>query len=361
MESFYKEILRHEAGFEVYQNRFLFNNYYYPINLAVFESIRTLGFFNPSTYEIGLNKKLIYEAKSSVLKDILRHEVAHLLTHLYYGAGTQDHGAEFQAVCSRFARFGWDNPKVCRASMDLDESNSVASNDLASDEIIEKIKKLLSLATSDNHHEAELATLKANDLLMRHHISKMAFNKDHVAEDETIYVKRILEVPRVSAKYNAIASILRTFMVYPVYTHGKKSVTLEVSGTRENVEIASYITDFLNVEFECLWNDHRKDKDGVIVHKGLAAKNSFFRGIAYGYETKIKNQTKRQSQEIQKALIVAEKQLAEQIQMVYPRLRSSTSYARHNEEAHQLGQQAGKSLSINKGVDMSSKNLAISQ
>ena len=76
-EKFMKEILA-EAGITVRTSRFELNRLLYPINIVVFEG-KEWGHFNAPYLQIALNRKLIYLAKDSVVRDVLKHEIASLL------------------------------------------------------------------------------------------------------------------------------------------------------------------------------------------------------------------------------------------------------------------------------------------
>jgi hypothetical protein len=341
-----KEILR-EIGYEVKTSRFLFKNYFYPLNIVVYEG-EDWGHFNHDFLQIGLNRKLIYLAKDSVVRDVLKHELAHYLTRLHFGTGVQAHGREFYEICDKY-KF----PKhISDATMNLENSNQSKTGDLASERILEKVKKLLTLAQSSNAHEAELATIKANDLLLRHNLEHI-----HSTQDEPIYIDRILTKPKKDAKFIAIYDILRHFIVRPVFHYGRGSCTLEVSGTLTNVKLARYISEFLDRELDHLW----KETKAEFGFTGLRAKNSFFIGVARGFEEKMNKVKHGYSDEDQRSLIVVEKNLTEQIDKIYGRLSSTRSTGSIDGQAQSAGHAKGKNLIINKGVETSSRGLLLTK
>jgi hypothetical protein len=342
-EELLKEILV-TLGFEVRTKRFVFKKYLFPVNVVVFEGGSELAHFNASYYQIALNRKLIYQAKDSVLRDILKHELAHYLTFLEFGS-VQAHGAEFKETCHRY---GFP-AEIALATMNLEQANLSKEGDIDSEKILEKVKKLLQLAQSSNAHEAELATIKANALLLRH-------NLDHVNlknNDEPIYLDRVLLQKRKDAKISAIYDMLKHFIVKPVISFGKNSCCLEVSGPLTNVKLAVYVANFLDQEFEHLW-DKAKTEHGL---QGLRAKNSFFLGIAKGFDEKMKETKSNLSASDQKALMVVEKDLTLRTKMIYRSLSSSRSQNNVDSHAGALGVVSGKNLSIRQGVETSSKNL----
>lgn len=342
-EAFLKEILK-SCGIPVKTSRFLLNGFFYPINLVVFEGSEW-GHFNAPYFQIGLNRKLIYRAKDSVIRDILKHELAHYLTYIHHGE-VQAHGKEFKGICERYG-FPED---IAKATIDLDSANLSKEGDLESEKILEKVKKLLSLAESSNSHEAELATLKANALLLRHNLDYL---KDRV---EPIYMDRLLSRKRKDSKITAIYSILKHFIVKPVISQGKDTCCLEVSGSLTNVKLAGYVASFLDRELEVLWEEARRNH-GLT---GLQAKNSFFLGVAEGFDEKMKMTKASYSQEDSRALTVVEQKLEVDTRIIYRRLGQSKSNQRKDKNASLFGKAKGLKLSIKNAVEGKTKNLLLS-
>lgn len=342
-EEMLKKILT-EIGIKTRRSRFEFNRFLYPIHIVVFEG-NEWGHFNAPYLQIALNKKLIYSAKDSVVRDILKHELAHYLTYIRFGP-TAAHGAEFKAICEEY-NFPAD---VAAATLNLETSNLSKEGDLTSERVLEKVKKLLQLAQSSNSHEAELATVKANQLLLRHNLERV---NDPV---ESIYMDRILEQTRKDAKITAIYDILRHFVVKPVLSFGKNTCSLEVSGTLTNVKLARYVAEFLNRELDRMWEEARVE----FKLQGLRAKNSFFLGVARGFDEKMKKSKTEFTTDEQKALVVVEKKLDEHVRLIYRRLSTTSSGHRQDEAAASVGVQKGHSLTIRQGVEGRAKNLYLS-
>jgi hypothetical protein len=338
-----KKIISEETDLQMRKTRFAFNNYLFPIHIVVFEGESKLGYFDPNTYQIGLNKSIMTQAKDSVLKDIIRHEFAHYVTFIKHG-NVDHHGKEFKEVCEQY---NWDKD-ISHASANIEIQNNKIEGDIKSEKVINKIKNLLKLADSDNQHEAQLATLKANQLLLKHNIESL----DTISE-ETYYVINVLSSKRKNAKMSAIYSILKHFMVKPVLNYTKGAVLLEVAGTRYNIELSEYVAGFLDNELDRLWLLAKKESKLT----GLRAKNSFFYGVAMGYDQKMSEIEKEFSLNDSKSLIVIKDQLEAQTARIYKRLSSSYSNSQKDTGSHELGKAAGKSLSINKGISKKSNKL----
>lgn len=330
------------------RSRILYKNFQFPLSIVVFEDNTRLGYFDYRYYEIGISKRLMYQAFDSVLRNIIRHELAHYIAYLLYGADL-GHGEKFNQLCRDL---NWGE-EVFRAYSNLELENlEVTKVNNANLELMNKIKKLLALASSDNVHESEMATMKANQLLLDYNLKMV--NVEHQNETE-VFVKRVLESSKKNAKHLAIYEILKTFYVSPVFNHGKKNIYLEIVGSLENVEIAEYVANFLDLELDRLWRATQKENSHL---KGIVAKNSFFRGLARGYVEKIEFFNKKTYSNDSKAIIAIKENLNQNLKMVYSRLSSSYSKdLKNNSEAQRQGMSAGKNLSIKAGLKNSSKSI----
>lgn len=348
LEKYFKDILIFETKLHVRKTRFEYQGFLYPIHVVTFESDTKLGFFDPETYQIGINKNLIYETKAKTLKDILRHEIAHYLCFLEYKEDGLNHGENFKKTCEKYGF----NSEVSKASMNPSLEYQKLEGDLEAEKIYQKIKNLLKLASSSNPHEASLATLKANQLLLKYNLS----HADYFEQDSALfYVHRILSQKKKSAKLSAIYDIIKHFMVRPVLRYTKNEVCLEITGTKTNIDLSDYVATFLDREFEVLWKKEQINSPHL---KGLKNKNAFFYGIAKGYDEKMQN-IKHEIGPDTRALVVLEKKLDEKVKLFYRRLASSSSQNINRGEAFNLGNKAGKNLNINKAIHSNSKTLLL--
>jgi len=333
-------LLQAECGIQTLRERFKIGEYSYPLSIVTFEDPKQFGFFSTHLFQIGMNRRLIFEARDQVIDNILKHELAHYLCFIQFGRTVDDHGVEYRDLCRSY---GWGE-EVFSAKMNLElENEKYESSDQV--KVIEKIKKLLQLSKSSNQHESELATSKANQLMLEHNLSHL--DKPTLADEEMVYLKRSLEAPKFNAKLQALANIMDEFYVKAILSRGPDKVYLEIIGERENVEMADYILHFLDSEFERLWVQERIKNPKL---KGLKAKNSYMSGLSKGFLEKIK--LERSKVVTQKELIVLNLKSQEQLRQVYPSLSQVGSQRGHDSLAHSLGHQAGKNISISKGLNL---------
>jgi predicted SprT family Zn-dependent metalloprotease len=332
-------IFQDELNIKLGSKRFLFNGTYFPFHLVVFEHPTALGYFDSRFYQIGLSKALMYDAKEIVLKNILRHEIAHYLTYVRYGEQDSSHSSQFREVCRTYH---W-GAEVYLAKVDLKIANDSIEGDLKHEKVISKVKKLLKLAASENENEAKLATIKANQLLLKHNLEQFEDHKN--SDEEDTYVKRVLFGKRRNAKHGAIYDILTTFFVQPVFNGGNSAFYLEVIGGRASIELADYVAKFLDAHLEFLWKGLQK-MDSTL--KGITAKNSFMRGVSAGYLSKI---THAQNDIItSKDLVLLNNSVQRHVQRVYFRLGTTKTTGMNHAQAASLGISIGKNLSINPGL-----------
>jgi len=335
-----RTILQQEAKVVVRGHRFynFSHTASYPLSIVIYNDRRELGYFDPNLYEIGFHECLMH-VKQTQLQDIIRHELAHYLTYIHYPAASS-HGPEFQALCKRF---GWEqNVSRAKITLQMDEGTKKTQDT----PLLRKIEKLLALTTSHNKHEAEVAMLKAQELLLRHNIDLTKLSTENNLE-EKIVLKRVLQSKKRSPKLNAIARILQTFFVNIIYRAGKDYTYLEISGSQTNVEIAEYVANFLEHELERLWD--LAQEQYPILH-GLVAKNSFFSGVATGYCNKVEALKKDLPKEMSSSLVVVERSLEKMLSLVYPKLSNGKSSQKKCAASSNIGEQMGKSLQINPAI-----------
>jgi hypothetical protein len=332
-------ILNREVGLEVIKDRFIFGGKYHRLSLVLFEHNRMLGFYNPEKCEIGLNKKLMFTSSPLLLNNILRHEIGHMMAHMCHGTDGLGHGQTYRQVC---AMYGWGD-SVTSSTLDLEKEEQEALGRQGSEWVISKVRKLLALSSSKNKHEANLAILKANQILLNHNLKLLG--EAGVGPDNTVYMKRLLTARRNSAKLMTISRILTTFLVSPVFSYGNRRLYLEVTGDRTNIEIAEHVAVFLERRLEELWQEERRNRAGA---GGLVGRNSFMRGVAEGYLDKAERLKADYAPHESLALVVLESSLKNKLALVYGRLSSLRTKSSFCARSFRAGKEAGRNLSIKK-------------
>ena len=315
-----REMLGHR-GIKCQRKTIVIENYIYPLDIVIFESSYQLGYFN--RFEIGVNKQLIHY-DTEIIKNILGHELAHFLTWVYFR--DLSHGAPFIKICKRF-KFLSSRP----ASINLDSIKKT-------EPIVLKVQKLLSLANSSNQYEAEAATAKANQLLLRYNLDIA-----NLTDDTKLVSVRVLPNRRKTGKLSAIHKIVETFMVKTFFHYQNGIMFLEIFGAHHNVKIGEYVAKFLDIKLEEIWKDYSKKYQ----LSGIREKNSFMLGIGEGFTQKIKTKSV-----IDKALIPLKNQLEKDFLTYFPRLARSNLVS-PDRNSFIFGQKAGSKLMITTPIEKS--------
>ena len=207
-------------------------------DIFIADTDKFLGEYHYERNSIILSKQLI-TMKQETIDIVLKHEFAHHCSMSRYGKNIDSHGKEFKYFCDILEII--PNAKIDIQKIDL---NNKAS--LKEEEILIKVKKLFSLSESSNEHEAKLALTKANELLIK-------YNLQYINDDfKDIYQVVIYQGKQVNHKWRMICYLLKElFDVYPVFSYkNRNGMHIEVNGSKENLEIASYISSFLDKELD---------------------------------------------------------------------------------------------------------------
>jgi len=333
----------------------------YKINMStpVIEIVIAKGFWGKWCPDLGsgtikLSLSLIKEHAWDIVINVLKHEMAHqIVTELF--KGVDGHGVIFKkacrmiGLCDEFAESQGDLSKILKTpKKDI--------FDLKKEKILEKVRKLLSLARSQNEYESSLAMRKANEFIKKYNLERLRGHKP------SKYLYKIInhKKKRIENYQRKICSILQDyFFVRVVYSYlydSRKQTTyrtIEILGTRENVVMAEYIYFFLLNQLDFLWNKHRS---GTKIQG--REKRSYWLGVLAGFNEKLGLIDQKQhcgfsnNFENTSALISAgDKTLSDFVRLRFPRLRSLASNGlRIYEGTYNAGVKDGRKMNIHKGI-----------
>jgi len=277
------------------------------------------------------------------LLEVLKHEMAHQYVDEVLGRALEEgpHGPTFKQVC---AERGID----ARTAGDPESAWIEAEAEQDQQGILRRIRHLFSLAQSDNPHEAEAAMRAAQRLMLK-------YNLDTTLKDaDAGYAYRHLGRPtgRRMAWQRVLGSILSKFffvevIIVPVYRarEGKRASVLEACGTRQNLEIASYVHDFLENTATQLWAQHQRK----VRVKGQSEKNSFLYGVMRGFLDKLSVERKRADKE--GLVYVGDPALRHYLRARHPYIRSVSGGGQVGRDAFSAGHAAGGRIVLHRGVE----------
>lgn len=306
-------------------------------NIQLFDSQTKWGEYDHGARTISISRNLVQKFSWAHVLGVLKHEMAHQWVYENYpGGDVSAHGKEFHEACEKLKLHNqYRSTKVELASENPDFSIEEVSNPL-----IEKVKKLMSLATSSNEHEASLAATKVRELYMKYNLEQADLVSSGGQKSDMAHILISTGKKRLSLIEKKIISMLVEFyfvQVIVVHEFNAKNLehyqALEVIGLKENTLMAEYVYHFL--------------LRACRSYPGQSMKI----GLLDGFAQKLKGQVVNHLPQ-EKALIVrAEAELEDYIHEYFPRLRSLRSSSRQiSSSDYNHGVSQGQKLTLNKPV-----------
>lgn len=319
--------------------------------ISIRDMKKRLGYWSSVRKEISLSRDLVMNHSWDAVLEVFYHEMAHQFAHQVLEAYDETpHGSSFIKACFLLRA----NPEASGSYPPLDDRmNESRLSD--QDKIMVRVKKLLALAQSKNRHEAESAMAKAHQLIAKYNIDIIENNRQRQ------FISIFLGQPglRHTRDIYELAALLESFYFVkciwiPSYVIKKDKMgrVLEITGTIQNLKIASYVFDVVKNYINSEWIRYNKNR-GLNFYR----KTDFAVGIVRGFRRKLESQ--HSSLEKQPARIFAltklkDYQLENYYHYRYPKI-SKFSRANSNEDYGVIsdGMKTGKKLVISKGIEES--------
>lgn len=242
-----------------------------------------------------------------------------------------------------------------------------------SEDLVNKIKGLLRLATSSNQHEANLAMQRAKALAVKHEIEIAtldAFSDGKPKNSEPITKDSLNLGKRMSISQHLVSRILQDyFNIRVIYSGGRwsgRSITFV--GRKSDIELAQFLNEHLNNEFLRLWRKYYSENE----NRGVTLRDrpGFLVGLSQGLSQKLDESQKNTEQEsftacpldkVEKikqsyavAIVNHKQNLQDKVKEFYPHLSKATNTQRvHNYNSIGAGRVMGKSISVNRPLGYS--------
>ena len=345
-----------------------------PAAIVFFDSATLWGRWDPTTRTISLSRKLVQNHPWFQVLGILRHEMAHQWVDEAAGrgpGGESPHGELFRTACGKVGV----PREFCGASADLQECGldwKADRREEGAEKLLDKVRKLLALATSSNENEALLAMNKVRELYAKYNLEQAAEEKNSGFAHLIITHGR----KRIESYQSKVIGILvghffvkvLTFKQYDAAS-GQRHRAIEIIGTRENVLMAEYVYHFL------LQQTDFYVEQAVLLRQSpmpLRARNSFRFGILQGFSDKLKRServeegtavtvSRRGSIRAELSLIGKavnqfenDDRLNDYLSEIYPRLsRRGARAVSVDDSAYRAGVVLGQKITLNKPVSTS--------
>lgn len=330
--------IRLQFDFDVFNYHFLSKKISKP-TFKFFENSTQWGYWKGGqTREIGINLQLIFDHPWETVLIVLKHEMAHQFVDEAMGGSQDPHGDKFRKACQLLSI-----PFHAACSYPVNQSDTQVESS-----ILRKIKKMFALAESSNENEARTAMVMANNLLLKHNLSKSDI--ENKKEYSHKYVGDVMG--RTPVEFNIISSILTEyFFVLTIWTFSydalsnKKGSRLEICGSPENVEISEYVYYYLINQLEYLWKKYKSENK--ISHQKY--RKSFVLGVLRGFREKL--QLDRADCQERGLVWKGDPELNEFYRQLHPKIKSVSSGGHLlYEEASNDGYSKGKNLKLHLGI-----------
>ena len=313
------------------------------------DSKRKLGTWDGNRRTLMISRGHILDHEWEAVLETLRHEMAHQYVQEHLGLGAAaPHGKEFQDACDLLRC----DPAAKAGTAAMGKLEDSAAD---KDRRLGRIKELLALAGSPNEHEAATAMRLAQKYLLKYNLEfeDLAGERDYGFRYLGDCAARVQEYQYV------LSNILQEyFFVLAIWTYSydpsrdKPGKRLQICGTKQNLEIASYVYDYVTGASEPLWTAH---KASTTTKKQLrGTRLQYLAGLLQGLKQKLERQKDTLEQE-QGLVWVGDTRLTEYYRHLNPRIRSVSGSGVARSRGYADGMRDGRKLNIRRGVSGSSR------
>ncbi|MES2802794.1 MAG: DUF2786 domain-containing protein [Bdellovibrionota bacterium] len=302
-------------------------------NVQLFDSQSKWGEYDHLTKAISISRTLVQKFSWAHVVGVLKHEMAHQWVYENYpSSDVSGHGKEFHQACEKLKLQGL----YCSAKVEFTAENPDFHVVGEPNPVIEKVKKLMSLATSTNEHEASLAATKVHELYLKYNLEQADLGQ----KSEVTHLIISTGKKRLSLiEKKIIAMLVEFYFVQVIVVQEFDSKTLahyqalEVIGLKENALMAEYVYQFLLRA--------SKSYDSTSMKLGLLD----------GFAQKLKGQTVSTQSNAKALMVRVEAELEDYVQNYFPRLRSLRSSSRQiSTSDYNHGVSQGQKLNLNKPI-----------
>ncbi len=231
------------------------------------------------------------------------------------------------------------------------------------DRIIEMIRRLLGLATSNNVHEATLAAAKAQELLFKYNLD-IAQIEELGGPQAQEYISEFIELSNTKQYISWKRGLLHIIAKYNFcrtvsYTN---SVQCMIVGKRHNIEVVQYLYSYLAGEVARLAENGYKNNN----RKGWVQKptwiNSFCSGAVSGIYQQLRAQRVQDlglSSSSTAMVVTTDRELDNALDQFMPNRRTGRSYQVSDISARNIGYKKGLEIPINDAVPSGNKQLQL--
>ncbi len=318
-------------------NRQLLGGAMKPPVISLADAGRRYGRWNPQDRSIELARSLVMEHPWGEVREVLAHEMAHQYVHEVLGVTDETaHGQAFRRTCERMGILS----RASGAPRGLEPGPEEPR-------VLRRIRKLLALAQSPNEHEARLAAARAQRLMLEHNLAE--------ADAGEALPYRSRQLGPIKRRFQAFEKMLAGLLGAHYFVRciwmngfdaqrGMSGRYLEISGTPENLDMASWVHAFLLDSGERLWREHKR-RQGI---RGDSERRRYLAGVVYGFGEQLREQAQRNQEE---GLVwLGDGGLEDYYETRHPQVRRGRGPRIRATDAWREGKAAGREIVLHKPI-----------
>lgn len=222
-----------------------------------------------------------------------------------------------------------------------------------SQEVIQKLQKLLRLAGSANRNEAELAMQRAQEIAVKYKIELASVSPSERPVEE--YLREGIQRNRSFQQRYIDWLLPKHFSVKIIHAAGTAGSQAWFIGKSTDIAFAKWVHEFLQAEFPRLWQKYQRE-----TRCGQGARTDYFYGLYVGLDAKLTEARQRAEKEniqagsqlatsYQLAVVSDREALAKAVTGFFPRLQhSKASISGKFASAITAGRQDGRNINISR-------------
>jgi len=327
--------------------------------ISIVSGKQRLAYWSPKNKSISVSRDLIKTHPWEMVLEIFKHEMAHQYVSEYYN-NADSHGQSFKSACKILGV----HPAFAGSHCNQEQIDAfMGTLPEKAQKMLRRVEKLLALGQSSNESEAQAASKKANYLLNKYNLDRIAQDKTDSSDIRYLYLrtnkKRMESIEKqilgFLEKYYFVSCIVATIYDAETAEEYKAGVLI---GKKEALVVAEYVYRFLLSTSKELWKDFRKKHSGQRTGK-VAFDLGFMKGIGDNHEAMFKGYDAAKSNGDTSLPVAAVKALRikcnaenfrERIRL-FPRTRKEKTSFRMDKNAFAYGMEQGRKTHINRPVE----------
>lgn len=214
--------------------------------------------------------------------------------------------------------------------------------------IVEKIRKLLALATSSNQAEAEAAAAKAQALLQAYNLERAQI--EGAAGARPLYLKQIVELGSNQRwRRYLLDAIADAHFCKAVYTPGQPRMSM--IGEPHNLDVVEFLYLCLARQLESLAAAAYRQSRSPLA--AVTWKDGFYLGAVSSLRQRLERQHQdfaHTSEQTRALVVIKDAALQEAVATFFPKVRTAAPKHLLSADGWQAGVQAGQAIDLQAGV-----------